>query len=285
MVHRPQSLQEALALKRTLGVRGVPVAGGTDLIVGVRKGRPAPPEMIDLSRVPGLDGIEHVGDQLRIGAMVTHSRLEAMDLGALAAACETVGGPQIRNLGTIGGQLGTASPAGDVSVALIALDATVELESVDGRRTMPLCDFFVGPGRTVARPDELLLSVTVPLNRRSAFYKIGKREAVAISLLMAAVSVDDKGQVAIGVGCAAPVPLRAREAEASLRTHGWSAESIDAAAALVSAEVRPISDHRGSADYRRAMAGVVVRRLLTQLWRDGVEGTSRIGAEGARGTA
>ena len=285
MVHRPLSLQQALELKRALGARGVPVAGGTDLIVGIRKGRPAPAEMIDLSLVPDLDGIERVGDQLRVGARVSHARLEVMDLGALAAACETVGGPQIRNLGTIGGQLGTASPAGDVSVALVALDATVELASVDGRRTLPLCDFFVGPGRTVLRPDELVLAVTVPLNRRSAFYKIGKREAVAISLLMAAVSVDANGHVAIGIGCAAPVPMRARDAEASLRTHGWSAESIDAAAALVSAEVRPISDHRGSADYRRAMAGAVVRRLLTQLWREGAPAASRIGADGARGTA
>ncbi len=264
-VHRPASLAEALALKASLGGAGTWLAGGTDLVVGIRKERVSPQAFIDLTGVQGLDGVQEQAGQLRIGARCNHATLERMGLGALSAACETVGGPQIRNLGTIGGQLGTASPAGDVSVALIALDATIELQSTQGTRSMPLADFFVAPGRTQLRPDELVVAVTVPTDRRSAFYKIGKRDAVAISLVMAAVSVAPDGTVGIGVGCVAPVPLRCRNAEAHLRAHGLSAASIDEAARLASAEVRPISDHRGGADYRRAMAGTLVRRLLREL--------------------
>lgn len=265
MIHRPESIDEALALKSRLGLGATLLAGGTDVVVGVRKGKTRVETYIDLSRIGALADVRREDDKLVIGAMCTHARLEATGITALAMACETVGGPQIRNLGTIGGQLGTASPAGDVSVALLALDAEVELASVRGARTLGLADFFVGPGRTVMAPDEMVLSVTVSTARRSDFYKIGKRDAVAISLVMAAASVDAHGDVAIGVGCVAPVPFRPRRAEAHLRAHGLSERTADEAAELVAAEVKPITDHRGSADYRRAMAATLTRRLLNGL--------------------
>ena len=265
MYHRPASLDEALALKHHLGASAAFLAGGTDLVVGVRKGKAPPYAIIDLSLIAALAELRDEGDRLRIGALCTHARLERSGVAALAAACETVGGPQIRNLGTVGGQLGTASPAGDVSVALIALDAEVELASVRGVRALPLAELFVGPGRTVMAPDELVLAVTVPTARRSAFYKIGKRDAVAISLVMAAASVGADGRVAIGLGCVAPVPLRARRAEAHLAAHGLNAAAIEAAAEIVASEVAPISDHRGGADYRRTMAATLTRRLLNGL--------------------
>jgi len=265
MFHRPTLIDEALELKHRLGADATFLAGGTDLVVGVRKGRRQARELVDLSLIESLRELRREGDRLRIGAMCTHAQLERSGVTALAAACETVGGPQIRNVGTVGGQIGTASPAGDVSVALIALDAEVELASVRGVRTIALADLFLGPGRTAMSADEMALSVTIPLSRRSAFYKIGKRDAVAISLVMAAASLDVDGRVAIGLGCVAPVPWRARRAEAHLAEHGLSRASIEAAAALVASEVAPISDHRGGADYRRAMAATLTRRLLLGL--------------------
>ncbi|MDP3274271.1 MAG: xanthine dehydrogenase family protein subunit M [Deltaproteobacteria bacterium] len=263
--HRPQSIDEALALKSSLGQRARFIAGGTDLVVGIRKGRTTVDSFVDLSRVPGLAGLTRAGDTLRIGAACTHAQLEREGITALAQACETVGGPQIRNMGTLGGQVGTASPAGDVSVALIALDAVVELASVRGTRSMPLADFFVGPGRTSLEPDEMVLSVTVPTNRKSVFYKIGKRDAVAISVVVAAASVSPSGDVAVGLGCVAPVPFRPRKSEQMLRGHPLTSERIDAAAAMAASEVSPISDHRGGATYRRAMVETLTRRLLRTL--------------------
>jgi CO/xanthine dehydrogenase FAD-binding subunit len=265
MFYRPESIDEALALKSRLGAHGTFLAGGTDLVVGIRKEKTRVEHFIDLTRIAGLDGVYRYGDRLRIGALCTHAALEREAITALADACETVGGPQIRNRGTIGGQLGTASPAGDVSVALIALDADCEIASMRGTRTIALADLFVGPGRTVLSPDEMLLSVSIAADRKSAFYKIGKRDAVAISLVMAAASVAPDGAVSIGLGCVAPVPLRARLAEAHVREHGLSDDAIERAAELAMSEASPISDHRGSAEYRRAMCATLVRRLLRGL--------------------
>lgn len=267
--HRPPSLHEALALKQRLGNRGTFLAGGTDVVVGIRKGKTKVTDFIDLSAIPNLDEVREINGVLRVGAMCTHARLENSGITALAAACETVGGPQIRNLGTIGGQLGTASPAGDVSVALVALRAEVEIATTRGTRRLPIEDVFLGPGRTSLAPDEMVVFVDIPRDRRSAFYKIGKRDAVAISLVMVAASIAPSGDVAIGLGCVAPVPLRARRAEDHLRNNGMNEAAIDVAAKFVEQDVSPICDHRGNADYRRAMAGTLVRRLLRELLQKG----------------
>jgi CO/xanthine dehydrogenase FAD-binding subunit len=267
MYYQPTSLAEALRLKADLGVQGTFLAGGTDVVVGVRKGRLEVENYIDLSKVPGLGGIREHGGALRIGAAVTHAELESAALpAALAQACATVGGPQIRNLGTIGGQIGTASPAGDASVAMIALKAEVELTSGErGPRRLPLCEIFVAPGQTRIADDELVLAVHLPLHRRSDFRKIGKRDAVAISLVMAAASIGRGGDVGLAIGCVAPVPLRCKRAEAYLDAHGLGDASLQRAAEIVGEEVSPISDHRGGADYRRAMAQTLSKRLLRRL--------------------
>lgn len=265
MYYQPTTIDEALAIKTKLGRGGHFVAGGTDLVVGMRKRVLAPEHFIDLSRVAGLDELVEANGYLKIGANVTHSQLESSDITALALSTETVGGPQIRNLGTFGGQIGTASPAGDVSVALIALKAECELISPRGTRRLPLDEVFVGPGKTIVEPDEMVLAVYVPLGRRSTFYKIGKRDAVAISLVMAAASVGSAGDVAFGVGCVAPVPLRCKRAEAHLDEHGLEPEAIERAAELVGEEVSPIDDHRGGKEYRQAMAVTLAKRLLRQL--------------------
>lgn len=266
MYHQPTTVDEVLGLKQQLGAAASFVAGGTDLVVGVRKGRREFGELIDLSRVEDLAGVERDGERMRIGAMCRLSTLERSGITALADACETVGGPQIRNLGTVGGQLGTASPAGDVSIALLALDATVELASAtSGTRSLALAELFVGPGRTVLGDDELIIAVTIPTDRRSSFYKIGKRGAVAISLVMGAASRGPAGELGLALGCVAPTPLRLRAVEAHLRGQPLSDARIDEAATLAAGEVKPIDDHRGGADYRRAMAATLTRRLLHQL--------------------
>ncbi len=270
MFHQPLTLDAALSLKAELGDSGTVVAGGTDLIVGIRKGSRKVNHFIDLSRVDDLRGIQEANGWLTMGALTTHAELEGLEVTALAEAAATVGGPQIRNLGTVGGQLGTASPAGDVSCALIGLNAELELTSAArGTRRMPVAEFFVGPGRTVLAEDELITRIFVPTDRKSAFYKIGKRDAVAISLVMAAVSIGDAGDVAIGVGCVAPVPLRCPRAEAALSGKSSDPEAITKAAELVMEEVSPISDHRGSADYRRVMAGTLTKRLVTRIASQG----------------
>jgi CO/xanthine dehydrogenase FAD-binding subunit len=266
MYYQPVTLDEALQIKAELGGAGHFVAGGTDLVVGMRKGKARPEHVVDLGRVEELTTLSEVDGRLRIGAGVTHARLEDSSFVALAAATATVGGPQIRNLGTVGGQIGTASPAGDVSVALLALRAECELVSKSrGRRRLPIDEMFVSYAKTALEPDELLEAVYVPLGGRSAFHKIGKRNAVAISVVVAAVSVGSGGEVGIGLGCVGPTPLRCPPAESYLAEHGLTEAAIAQAGELVEAYVEPIDDHRGSADYRRSMAGRLTQRLLRQV--------------------
>ena len=151
-------------------------------------------------------------------------------------------------------------------MALLALQTEAEIASATGTRRIPLTTLFVGPGRTSLKPDELLIAVHVPTDHRSVFCKLGKRDAVAISLVMGAASVAPDGGVAIGLGCVAPVPLRLTGAEAAIAAGGGLCEqSIEAAALSAGQEVTPIDDHRGSARYRRAMAIAITRRLLNQL--------------------
>jgi CO/xanthine dehydrogenase FAD-binding subunit len=269
MYFQPKSFQDALRLKSELGGAATPLAGGTDLVVGQRKGHARIENYLDISRVAELRELSERDGFLSIGALVNHARLETCEFSALAAAAATVGGPQIRQLGTIGGQLGTASPAGDVSVALLALQAEVELASIRGRRRIALEDFFLAPGKSALEDDELISTIYVPLGRKSDFYKIGKRNAVAISLLMVAISTDGASDISIAIGCAAPTPLRMKRSEALLGKAGVNETSIVEAAKLAAEDVSPISDHRGSADYRRAMSTVLVQRLLSRMMKRG----------------
>lgn len=265
MFYQPSTLQEALELKAELGAAARLLAGGTDLVVGMQKGRLTLDEVIDLSRLSDLCYVHDDGRSMTLGAGCTHAMVETCRVAALANSARQVGGPQIRNRGTIGGQLGTASPAGDVSVGLLALDAEVELVSVRGTRVVPLQSFFVGVGKTVLAPDELISAVRFDDPAASAFYKIGKRNSVAISLVMCAVAIGPDGAPRIALGSVAPTPLRLVETEAFLRAEGLSPETILEAGRLVREEVQPITDHRASADYRRDVSGVLVTRLLSDL--------------------
>ena len=257
------------------------VAGGTDLILelerGVRKGVDT---LIDVSRIPNLDQITlDKDDVVHIGAMVTHndcvaSKLLRKKAFPLARAAWEVGAPQIRNRGTIAGNLITASPANDTISPLMALGASVTLLSTRGERTVALKEFYTGVRKTVMQPDEMLVEISFPAmkkSQRGAFLKLGLRRAQAISLVNAAVILDLKAETrvvqsaAITLGAVAPVIVHAEEAERFLVKKKLTKKNIAQAAELAMLAARPIDDVRGSATYRREMVRVCVSRGLTAI--------------------
>ncbi len=263
--HQPKSLEDALRLKRELGTDAYFLAGGTDLVVLRNRGRVKGQHWIDLSRVSELDYLEERDGTLQIGATCPHARLEGTRFTALAEAAASVGGPQIRHRGTVGGNVGNASPAGDVSTALLAFDADIELRSATATRRMKLAEFFLAPGKTAIAPDEIITAIFVPTDVRSAWFKLGKREATAISVVAAACGVNAAGKVHIALASVAPKPLRVTAAEEMLAQKGLTPETARAAGDIVRETIKPITDHRASADYRLDTAGSMVTRLLTQL--------------------
>lgn len=255
------------------------LAGGTDLMVEVNVGHRRLADVVAVDRVPELHTWHHdaAARTVRVGAGVTYRAL--MDeplaelLPALAEASRTVGSPQIRNAGTLGGNLGTCSPAGDGLPVLSALDATVELASLEGIRTLAVHEFMVGVKRTTRRPGELITAVTVPvLGGWQGYAKVGVRNAMVIAVTSACLAVDLQGRsVRLALGAVGPTIVRAREAEAWVAGHlDWDAGRLEGDPVAVStafaerarAEARPIDDHRSTADYRRHAVGVLAARLL-----------------------
>jgi CO/xanthine dehydrogenase FAD-binding subunit len=261
---QPASWPEALEMKAA-NPAARPIAGGTDLMVELNFDRSRPEAILDLTRVPAEWGPED--GRLRIGAGVTYTRLieELGDrLPGLAIASRTVGSPQIRNRGTLGGNLGTASPAGDALPPLYAADAEVELESVRGTRRLPIADFVTGPKRNALAEDELIAAVLVtPAAGPEQFAKIGTRNAMVIAVCSLALRVSD-GQVAACIGSAGPTPIRAREAEAFIAgERDWSDGVLVHFGRLVAQAAQPIDDVRGTAAYRRHALAVLARRTLS----------------------
>lgn len=261
--HHPTTLDDAVA---AVADGAIPLAGGTDLMVEVNFRRSRPQHVVGLRRVPEL--AEWEGG--RIGAAVTWRRIERDGPRALAQAGRTVGSPQIRNAGTIGGNLGTASPAGDGHPFIAAVDAEIELASPRGRRTVPWSEFFVGVKETSRADDELITAVLLPddLPERHEFAKVGVRNAMVISTVCAVVTRRTDGTTTVGLGSVAPTPMRARNAEAMISSVS-SPSQADLAEfqRLVSEEVMPITDHRSTEAYRRHAAGVLARRLLERCLR------------------
>jgi CO/xanthine dehydrogenase FAD-binding subunit len=245
--------------------------------------RRRPPALLDLTRVTELTDWTSDGATLRIGAGVTYRRL-IDELGGrlpgLAIASRTVGSPQIRNRGTVGGNLGSASPAGDALPPLLAAGAVVEVASTRGARRVPIAEFFTGPKRSVLAPDELIAAVLVPpASGPQQFAKIGTRNAMVIAVCSFALALDPvRRQVGTGIGSAAPTPRRAVAAEEWLAGElAWDAPGeLDQAAArhfgeLVAAAASPIDDVRGTAGYRRHALGVLARRTLGWAWKSYVD--------------
>ena len=260
-ITRPTSLAEALEARAEDPGANL-LAGGTDLMVEVNFGHSRPEHVIALRRIAELAEIE--GN--RIGSGVTWARLEKSDHRALAQLARTVGSPQIRAAGTIGGNIGTSSPAGDGLPWLAAIDAEIEVASKErGVRRLPWSEFFTGVKRNALAPDEVVTAAVLPENvpTNQEFAKIGQRSAMVISTVSACVVRDDDGIVRVALGSVAPTPLRARRAEALIAENPDPSESVLAEfAKTVSEEVSPITDHRSTESYRRHAAGVLSRRLL-----------------------
>jgi CO/xanthine dehydrogenase FAD-binding subunit len=260
---QPRSLREALAMLRDEGPV-TPMAGCTDLYVALNFGTLAATRLLDLWRIDALRGIAVRHGVLSIGALTTHteiirSPLVRRRLPMLAAASAEVGGVQIQNRGTLGGNVANASPAGDTLPALAAADAVVVLQSAAGTRRVPFTAFYTGYRRTVARPDELIAALEIaPVAGRQWFRKVGTRAAQAISkVVMAAVRAPAPR---LALGSVAPTVIRLPETEAVLAAGG----SIADARETLAREIQPIDDLRSSAEYRRRVCG----NLLERFWSE-----------------
>jgi CO/xanthine dehydrogenase FAD-binding subunit len=276
---QPASWDEALEAKAA-HPEALPLWGGTDVMVDVNFGRARPPAILDLTRVGELARWDRDDGVLRIGAGVTYTRaIEELDeeLPGLAIASRTVGSPQIRNRGTIGGNLGSSSPAGDALPPLYASGATVEVASRRAERRIAIDDFITGPKRNTLEPDELIAAVRVPVARGAQqFAKIGTRNAMVIAVCSFALALDDTERtVGTCLGSAAPTPRRAHEAEQFIAGElDWDArapipaDAVQRFGELVATAADPIDDQRGSAAYRRHALAVLAGRTLTWAWED-----------------
>jgi CO/xanthine dehydrogenase FAD-binding subunit len=277
---QPASLAEALAAKADCP-GAVPIAGGTDVMVEINFDVRRPEALLDLNRVPELSSWWRDGGLVRLGAGVSYARVIG-ELGGplpgLAMAARTVGSPQIRNRGTVGGNLGAASPAGDCHPVLLASGAAVEAASVRGSRLIPAADFFLGPKRSALAADELITAVLIPAARGpQQFAKIGTRNAMVIAVCAFALELRRAGTVGTGIGSAGPTPLRAPAAEEFLagaldelglwESAGPVPDPVGRRfGELVAAAARPIDDVRGTAAYRRHALSVLARRTLAWAW-------------------
>jgi carbon-monoxide dehydrogenase medium subunit len=276
--HTPRSLDEALQLLTEHQSDARLIAGGTDLLIEIERGVRSPNVIVDISRLPNLDTITLDKDQrIHLGPLVTHNQVVGSALCVnrafpLAKACWEVGAPQIRNRGTVAGNLITASPANDTITPLMAMDASVTLQSVRGERTLPLHEFFLGVRKTALEPDEMLVDISFPamLNYQiGTFVKLGLRRAQAISIVNVAVVLsllaDTVTQARITLGSVAPTIVRAENAERFLTGKVLTRDVRARAGALAAQIISPIGDVRGSAEYRRYMAETLTRHALEML--------------------
>jgi len=294
----PKTIDEALSLFNQYGKKAMYIAGGTDVMVMIKKREISPTVLISLQRIPGLDQIEYDGT-LRIGAMVTHRTIEKSDLirekfSALADAVRVLGSVQIRNVATMGGNICTAVPSADTATPLLVLGAQVKVKSLKGEKIIPLEEFFQGPGENVLKEEEIVTELMIPKPlpyTGSAYWKHQRRLAldlpiVGVSVLLSldknrlscsemlrvffpissifhAIERDELvcKEVRIALGVAAPTPMRAVKAEKILRGQKISDELLDEVAHMASEEAQPRDSIRGEAWYRREMIRVFVKRM------------------------
>ena len=285
---QPLDWREALEAKAAYP-EAVPIFGGTDVMVEINFARGRPRAVLDLTRVPEIREWGEENGRLRVGAGVTYTRIIVElrnELPGLAMASRTVGSPQIRNRGTVGGNLGTASPAGDSLPPLYASDAEVEVASTEGVRLVPVSEFILGPKRNALRENELISAFYIPEAEGPQQYsKIGPRNAMVIAVCSFGLALHPKeGKLGACIGSAGPTPIRAGDAEnfieGVLEEGGlWESRAQIGESALrrfgemVAAAARPIDDVRGTAEYRRHSVGVLGRRTLKWAWEEYREAT------------
>ncbi len=299
---KPATLDEALSLLKLYGEKARLIAGGTDVIVMIKQKTIAPDILISLQGIPGLDRIQYNGS-LNIGPMVTHRAIEKSEIirknfSALTDAVDVLGSVQIRNVATIGGNISTAAPSADTAAPLLALGAQVKLKSIKSERTMPIEQFFTGPGETVLEKDDILTEITIPKplpNTGSAYWKHQRRGALDLPILGVAVllsldkttvtcsdllcttssistvlhSLEEEElickEIRIALGVAAPTPIRAKKAEELFRGRKLSDELLEKVALTASEEAHPRDSIRGEAWYRRDMIKVLVKRMVMKV--------------------
>jgi carbon-monoxide dehydrogenase medium subunit len=274
----PKTLEEALKMLSDFGHKGVVLAGGTDLLIAMKRRRVNPQYVVNIKSIPDLDYIQyHHEAGLRIGAVTTHSAIAdspvIMDkFSLLATACNKIGTPQVRNMGTIGGNICKAGPSQDTPPALLVLDARVRLVSLNGNRIVPMDEFFVGPFKTVLQETELLTDIQIPNPSpvSAGCYKwvtktvVVDETLVGVAVLMTLGSADGVcADIKIALGSVAPTPMRARRAEEVLRGKRIDDRLIEQAAQVAAEETKP----RSRADYRRKMTTALVREAIEEAWQ------------------
>jgi len=271
----PKTVEEATGLLSKLGEKAAPLAGGTDLLIQIQEYQSQAEVLISLAGIPGLDEITFdVKSGLGLGAMVTlaqaagHRDVQKY-FPLLADACLKVGSQQIRNMGTIGGNLCNASPAADSAPALLVYQAQAQIIGVGGRRLIPLDHFFLGPGKTALKTGEILERILIPVGPRSGIYlKHSIRKAMDLPIVGVAVllKMEDSTcrEARVALGAVAPTPLRASIVERFLEGKPLTNENLEKAGDLAMQAISPISDIRASAEYRREVVRVLTKRAIWQ---------------------
>jgi len=282
-IFQPTSARAAIEMIKKNGPGGYLLAGGTDLIIAIKEKGLVPRYLVDLKRIPSLSGIRESADgTVTLGALTTLREIETSPLilrnyPFLAQSAAEVGSIQIRNRATVGGNMANATPSADVAPALLALDARARIEGPRGEKTVPLEGFFVGPGKTVLTQGEILKELMIPPpapKLRGDYIKFSPREMMDLAVVGVAIVVvlDRDEQIGrearIALGAVAPVPMRAKRAEVLLQGQPFSAGLADRVGEEAARECKPISDVRGSAEYRREMVRAMTKRILMNLWSD-----------------
>jgi carbon-monoxide dehydrogenase medium subunit len=272
--HAPKSLEGALALLAEQE-NVMPMIGGTDLVIAMREAASTPSHVVELNEIAELNYMREEEGYIKIGATATHTQVASdpliNELPALYDAVSRIGSPQIRNRGTITGNICNASPAADTAPPLLVHDSEVVVKSIDEDRIMPLEELFAGPKINSLEPDELLTEIRVPMpngGSASSFKRIGRRKAFTLSIVSAAAYIQMEGKTCVDAnlafGSVAETPLRVPEAEAVLEGSELDEEAIEEASKIVYETVKPITDVRGTAEYRKDMCPVLMKRAIAE---------------------
>ncbi len=275
---RPHNMKEALQVKKRWGNRSKVIAGGTNVLPDIRAKALQAQALVDLSNLKNLSYIKEEKKKIRIGALTTISELASSKIiqkfaPILSEASDHLGNPLVRNRATIGGNLADASPAADTAVPLLVLEATVLVERDGGKsRQIPIDQFFLGPNQTALKREEIIREIHFQKpdsNTRMAYAKLGLRNAMAISVVSVAILMEGRRnqwkRVRIALGAVAPRPIRAYRVEEMLDEKEMTEQLINACCEKVEKEINPITDIRASAEYRRAMTSVLLKRLIKQV--------------------
>jgi len=273
--HQPVDLKEACEMLASMGLEARLLAGGTDLLVNMKKGVESPEHLVSIGELGELQGIHQDGDVLKIGAChrvadISSSQLIHENFPGIALGAESLGSPPVRNLATVGGNLVTASPAADLPPPLMAYGARVVLRASNSERTLELNSFFLGPGQTQIQPHEILSEIIIPIPLGASgcgYLKLGTRKALEISIVNVAafISMDGNGLIdnaRVVLGSVAPTPIRSHRAEMMLKGEKPSSKLFEEAGKAALIDTNPIDDFRASAAYRKEMVAVLTKRAL-----------------------